>query len=103
LYRTGSVEQQAVLAAWREVGIRISGVTATQRRGRRRATIVGDGHSHEGDTLAVLARQIEMLSSQVTALTKEVGTLKGKRQATGSGLPSSSRSGNSRSARSENS
>jgi Zn-dependent metalloprotease len=103
LYRTGSVEQQAVLAAWREVGIRISGVTATQRRGRRHATLVGDGAGHDGDTLAVLARQIETLSSQVMALTKEVGTLKGKRVATGPGLPSSSRPGNSRSARSENS
>ncbi|MGH3899989.1 MAG: M4 family metallopeptidase [Pseudonocardiaceae bacterium] len=60
LYGAGSVEQQAVLAAWREVGIRISGVpAAAQAR-------AGE------DSLAALTRQIEALSTQVKALTDDV-------------------------------
>ncbi|QRM32007.1 M4 family metallopeptidase [Microvirga sp. VF16] len=102
LYGTDSMEQQAVLAGWREVGIRISGLPVRPRRGRGRAIIASAGAGHEGDTLTALARQIEAVSSQVTALAKEVSTLKGKRMPTEPGL-SSSRPGNSRSPRSANS
>ncbi len=101
LYGTGSTEQQAVLAAWREVGIRISGLPARPRLGRGRR-VASEGAGHEGDILAALARQIETLSSQVTALAQEVSTLRGKRMPTEPGL-SSSRPGNSRSPRSANS
>ena len=79
LYGTGSVEQQAVLAAWREVGIRISGVrtiaAATTRW--RRAPVAAVRNGHEEDS-AALTRQIETLSAQLAALTKDVAGLKGK-------------------------
>ncbi|MGH3835510.1 MAG: M4 family metallopeptidase [Pseudonocardiaceae bacterium] len=60
LYGAGSAEQQAVLAAWREVGIRISGVPAAA------AARVG------GDGLTALTRQIDTLSAQVQALAEDV-------------------------------
>lgn len=60
LYGAGSTEQQAVLDAWREVGIRISGVPAAAA-----ARAAGDG-------LTALTRQIEALSAEVSELTKEV-------------------------------
>jgi Zn-dependent metalloprotease len=71
----GSAEQQAVQAAWREVGIRIGGV------GAARARIVSSGKSagNEADSLAFLTKQIETLSSQVKTLIKDVNTLKAKR------------------------
>ena len=62
LYGAGSTEQQAVLDAWREVGIRISGVPAAAA-----ARAAGDG-------LMALTRQIEALSAEVNELTKEVRT-----------------------------
>jgi hypothetical protein len=81
LYGAGSDEQQAVLQAWREVGIRISGVPDAARPGRYRKVPAGGGGGagREGDTLAALTKQIEALSAQVKALAKDVGTLKGKK------------------------
>jgi Zn-dependent metalloprotease len=78
LYGAGSTEQQAVLAAWREVGIRISGVPAGAGAGRGRRVLVGGGGAagREGDTLAALTKQVAALSDQVRALAKDVGTLK---------------------------
>jgi len=72
LYGTGSHEQQAVLAAWQEVGIRISGVLAGSTRGKSLPT----GSGGEGDTIAALTRQMEALSDQVKALAEDVGALK---------------------------
>ncbi|MGH3962221.1 MAG: M4 family metallopeptidase [Pseudonocardiaceae bacterium] len=60
LYGAGSAEQQAVLAAWREVGIRISGIPAAADAG------VG------GTSLAALTRQIDTSSTQVKARAKDV-------------------------------
>jgi hypothetical protein len=51
LYGTNSLEQQAVLTAWREVGIRISGVLAGGGATRRRGVPVAD---REVDSLAAL-------------------------------------------------
>jgi Zn-dependent metalloprotease len=79
LYGTGSAEQQAVLAAWKEVGIRISGVrtiAATPTRWRMPALAAANGR--EDDAAAVLTRQIEALAAQITTLSKDVAGLKGK-------------------------
>jgi Zn-dependent metalloprotease len=78
LYRVGSPEQQAIVAAWREVGIKITGapqVVAIGSRGRWSPT-AGGGGGAEPDRLAALARQIEEISNQVKALSKDVGALK---------------------------
>lgn len=71
LYGTGSAEQQAVVRAWREVGIRITGAPAVAR-GAMPA-------SREADGLAALSKQIEGLSAKVSALTNEVAALKRKK------------------------
>lgn len=60
LYGAGSTEQQAVLDAWREIGIRISGVPAAAA-----ARVAGDG-------LMALTQQIGALSAQVTTLAEDV-------------------------------
>lgn len=60
LYGAGSAEQQAVLAAWREVGIRVSGVPAAAD-----ARVGGDG-------LTALTQQIDALSALVKALAEDV-------------------------------
>lgn len=71
LYGAGSAEQQAVLAAWGEVGIRTGGVPAGVGRGRA-------GGPREGDSLAALTRQVAALAAQVKALAKDVGALKAR-------------------------
>lgn len=71
LYGTGSSQQQAVAAAWREVGIRISSARSRGlSRGRSGA---------EGDSLAALTNQIEALAAQVKMLSKDVNLLKEKK------------------------
>jgi Zn-dependent metalloprotease len=78
LYGTHSAEQQAVLSAWKDVGIRISGVQSlagTTTRMRRQATVTGNGHDEDP---ADVVRKIEQLSRQLAVLTKEVAGLKSK-------------------------
>jgi Zn-dependent metalloprotease len=89
LYGADSVEQQAVQDAWRQVGLRISRIAARRRPGRRRKgdILVGEEAGHEGDALAALSAQIEMLSARVSALSKEVSTLKGVRTPSEAGPP----------------
>lgn len=74
LYGAGSNEQQAVHAAWKEVGIRISGVPTLAFR--RRGEIAE--RSQNGDSLAALTKQIESLAAQVKTLVKDVKALKDK-------------------------
>jgi len=83
LYGTGSTEQQAVLAAWGEVGIRISGVPVGPGRGRglEVSSSGGDSRAREGDSLAILKNQIEALSAQVQVLARDLEALK-KQQVT---------------------
>ncbi|WP_225702634.1 M4 family metallopeptidase [Bradyrhizobium cenepequi] len=81
LYGTHSTEQQAVLSAWKEVGIRISGVrtlAGTATRMRQAAMTNGNGHDEDSSDVA---RQIEQLSRQLAVLTKEVAGLKSKSKA----------------------
>ena len=89
LYGADSIEQQAVQDAWRQVGIRTSRRAARQHPGRRRKgdVLLGEEAGHEGDALAALSKQIEVLSAGVSALSKEVSTLKGARTPSEAGLP----------------
>ncbi len=79
LYGSQSAEQQAVLSAWKEVGIRISGVRAlsgtTARMRRQPVAAMGNGRDEDG---AEVARKIEQMSGQLAALTKEVASLRSK-------------------------
>ncbi|HEX8675084.1 MAG TPA: M4 family metallopeptidase [Longimicrobium sp.] len=72
LYGTKSGEQQAILHAWREVGIRISGAHASSMP-RTRSGSVG-----EEDGLAALRAQLEALATQVNSLSREVVMLQEK-------------------------
>lgn len=74
LYGKGSAEQQAVLAAWREVGINISGLPPMARAPAAMASVA------EQDSCAALMKQIELLSQKVSALTDEVGALTKKKK-----------------------
>ncbi len=67
LYGKGSAEQQAVHAAWREVGIGISGLPPLART---------PAAAVEGEAYTALMRQIEALSRQITVLTADIGALK---------------------------
>jgi Zn-dependent metalloprotease len=78
LFGAQSAEQQAVLAAWKEVGIRISGVqalaAATARMRLQPAAAAANGHHDD----AGMIRRIEQLSSQLSKLSKEVAGLRSK-------------------------
>jgi Zn-dependent metalloprotease len=79
LYGSQSAEQQAVLLAWKEVGIRISGARAlagtTTRMRRPPATAAANGHDDEA---ADVLRRIEQLSSELSMLAKEVASVRSK-------------------------
>ena len=79
LYGSQSTEQQAVLAAWKEVGIRISGVqalaaAASRTRLQPAAAAANGGHHDDAEVI----RKIEQLSSQLSKLSKEVAGLRSK-------------------------
>lgn len=73
LYGKGSAEQQAVLAAWREVGIHISGLPPLAR-----APASGAG-AWEDEAYVALMKQIEILSKQVTEMATAISALKKKK------------------------
>jgi Zn-dependent metalloprotease len=76
-YGEQSAEQQAVVSAWREVGIRISGaraVTGVAARMRRQAAAA---NGREEDQVEV-SKRIEQLSGQLAMLTKQVASLRSK-------------------------
>ncbi|OKI86614.1 M4 family metallopeptidase [Micromonospora sp. CB01531] len=76
LHGAGSAEQQAVLAAWSEVGIRVSGAPGgAEALWERVPAGRGDGLVHDGTTIPALKRQIEALSAQVNALAEGVSVL----------------------------
>jgi Zn-dependent metalloprotease len=78
MYGAQGAEQQAVLSAWKEVGIRISGVRSlagTSARMRQpQMAAAGNGHEEPAE----VARRIEQLTGQLASLSKEVATLKSK-------------------------
>jgi hypothetical protein len=77
LFGGGSAEQLAVLAAWQEVGIQISGVPAAVARARSLAA-GRDGGVGQADGAAPLTRQVGALAAQVTRLSNELAALKGR-------------------------
>lgn len=72
LFGGSSVEQQAVVAAWREVGIRMTPVSVGVAS--RRAPAGREGW--EADGLAALTKQIQALDNDVKRLTKELAAAK---------------------------
>jgi hypothetical protein len=82
LYGTNGAEQQAVVAAWREVGIRVTGASSRpsgNASGKASSTGKGTGGVNHPDSYAQLATQIADLSAHVKALAKDVKILKEKR------------------------
>ncbi|MDQ3831617.1 MAG: M4 family metallopeptidase, partial [Candidatus Tectomicrobia bacterium] len=71
LYGTASAQQQAVRAAWRDVGIRISAFMPAPLPGAR----AGQGATAT-DTQAVLLKQLAALAKEVQTLSHEVAQLK---------------------------
>jgi len=70
----GPNEQQGVLEAWRDVGIRVRATNPAPAPRTRRVDSAG-----EGDSLAALTKQIDAMAAQIKALTKEVAAIKGKK------------------------
>jgi Zn-dependent metalloprotease len=78
-YGEQSTEQQAVLSAWREVGVRIAGVrvlagTAARMR-RPPVAAVANGREEEQ---ADVSKKIEQMSGQLAMLTKQVASLRSR-------------------------
>ncbi|MDI3564646.1 M4 family metallopeptidase [Bradyrhizobium sp. Arg816] len=64
----GSTEQQAVAAAWKEVGLSISGARSLGGTIGRMRRVATNGH----DDAADISRQIAELTAQITALSRTV-------------------------------
>jgi Zn-dependent metalloprotease len=77
LYGTGSEEQQAVAAAWREVGIEITEL-AKRVRGGGVSAGRGAGRTKDEDSYAALVKQIQALAAEVKTLSKDTKALKKK-------------------------
>ncbi|MEV4483266.1 M4 family metallopeptidase [Micromonospora coxensis] len=76
LYGAGSAEQQAVLAAWDQVGVRVGAARGGAGAPRERVPAgAEDGFVHDGTRIPALIRQIEALSAQVNALSESVRVL----------------------------
>jgi Zn-dependent metalloprotease len=75
LYGRGSAQQQAVLSAWREVGINIGGLPTFARAPTADLT----AGAADGDTLAALTTQIAQLSAQVKAMAADISALRKKK------------------------
>ncbi|MES9524945.1 M4 family metallopeptidase [Streptomyces capoamus] len=75
LYGADSAEQLAVLAAWQDVGIHISGIPTGIARTRSHTARHNGGVGHE-DGVAALSKQIKALTAQVKALAEDVTALK---------------------------
>ncbi|WP_406010874.1 M4 family metallopeptidase [Streptomyces sp. NBC_00637] len=78
LFGAGSPEQSAVLSAWQEVEVPITGVPTGVARVRSFA-VNGNGGARREDAAAALNRQIGTLNDKVTGLAQEVAALKGTR------------------------
>jgi Zn-dependent metalloprotease len=76
LYGEQSTEQQAVLSAWKEVGIKISGVrsiaAATAQMKKKQLLATSNGQDRDQD----MARKIEELTGRLASLSREVAGLR---------------------------
>lgn len=72
LYGANSTQQKAVIDAWHEVGIHVTGAPAPSPRPEPGRT----SSSKDGESALELARQLEALAEQLKALTKDVAALK---------------------------
>jgi Zn-dependent metalloprotease len=77
LFGDDSAEQLAVLAAWQDVGIQISGILAGVARARSLAANRSGGPGGDNG-LATVNQQIGALAAQVTGLAKDVTALKSR-------------------------
>ncbi|MFJ5774264.1 M4 family metallopeptidase [Streptomyces sp. NPDC093094] len=78
LYGSGSTEQTAVLAAWQDVGIHISGVPVGVAR-TRSFSPRWNGDGEQGDGVAALTKKVDVLNTQMSGLAKEMASLKARR------------------------
>ena len=77
-YGEQSAEQQAVLSAWKEVGIRISGIRSlAETAARMRRPMAAASNGREEDQ-ADVSKKIAQLSGQLAALTKQVAGLRSR-------------------------
>jgi Zn-dependent metalloprotease len=83
LFGAGSTQQSAVLAAWQQVGIQISGVPTGVARARGRAAAQPDAGGGRDDAITAVSRQLQALTAQVGELARDVSTLKGRAPAGG--------------------
>lgn len=76
LYEVGGPQQQAVLGAWQQVGITVTGVPTGIAREQGRMV---DESSDAGqqDSVAAVARRVQALAGQVQELSNDVAMLKG--------------------------
>ncbi|MFF4536142.1 M4 family metallopeptidase [Streptomyces aureus] len=77
LFGDESPEQLAVLAAWQDVGIQISGILAGVARARSLAADRNGGAGPD-KVLTTVSQQIGALAAQVTGLAKDVTALKSR-------------------------
>jgi Zn-dependent metalloprotease len=73
LYGADSTQQRAVLGAWQQVGISVTGVPAGVAKEQGQMVGVGQEAS-----VADLARQVQMLMGRVESLSQDVSMLKGQ-------------------------
>jgi len=77
LHGEQSAEQQAIQSAWREVGIRVTGMrvsAATAARPRRQPAVANGREEDQAD----VSKKIEQMSGQLAMLTKQVASLRSK-------------------------
>jgi Zn-dependent metalloprotease len=75
LFGTNSLEQRAVLAAWKAVGLRISRVPFAEAR-RRPVAAAAMGRQNGEDQVAALGAKLDKLTEQVQLLAKDVAAIK---------------------------
>jgi Zn-dependent metalloprotease len=79
IFGMGSPEQQGILSAWRQVGVRVTGAMAGAGLSRSISSGSPGGMSYDQDTAAGLKKKVEALSVQVKSLADDLNALKSKK------------------------